>query len=82
MLIVNDTLEDARFRDKPLVTGEPRVRFYAGFPVFYADGSCLGTLCLIDTRPRQFPAATLQRFEDLAGLVQQELNSSPQKTAA
>jgi hypothetical protein len=39
-------------------------------------------LCLIDTRPRQFPAATLQRFEDLAGLVQQELNSSPQKTAA
>src|SRR5438132_9502233 len=81
-VIVPDTLLDDRFADNPLVTGEPRVRFYAGFPVFYTDGSCLGTLCLIDTRPRQFPAATLQRFEDLAGLVQQELNSSPQKTAA
>jgi DNA-binding response OmpR family regulator len=81
-LIVPDTLLDDRFADNPLVTGEPRVRFYAGFPIFYTDGSCLGTLCLIDTRPRQFPAATLQRFEDLASLVQQELNSSPQQTAA
>ncbi len=81
-VIVPDTLLDDRFADNPLVTGEPRVRFYAGFPIFYTNGSCLGTLCLIDTRPRQFPAATLQRFEDLAGLVQQELNSSPQKTAA
>jgi DNA-binding response OmpR family regulator len=81
-VIVPDTLLDDRFADNPLVTGSPRVRFYAGFPIFYTDGSCLGTLCLIDTRPRQFPAATLQRFEDLAGLVQQELNSSPQQTAA
>jgi GAF domain-containing protein len=81
-VIVPDTLLDDRFADNPLVTGEPRVRFYAGFPIFYTDGSCLGTLCLIDTRPRQFPAATLQRFEDLASLVQQELNSSPQQTAA
>src|SRR4029450_11473546 len=53
-VIVPDTLLDDRFADNPLVTGEPRVRFYAGFPIFYTDGSCLGTLCLIDTRPRQF----------------------------
>src|SRR4029077_4595357 len=42
-LIVPDTLLDDRFADNPLVTGEPRVRFYAGFPIFYTDGSCLGT---------------------------------------
>ena len=74
-MIVPDALLDVRFADNPLVTGAPRVRFYAGFPVFHDNGSCLGTLCLIDTRPRQFPDATLQLFTDLANLVQQELNS-------
>jgi phosphoribosyl 1,2-cyclic phosphodiesterase/CheY-like chemotaxis protein len=80
-LIVTDTLLDDRFADSPLVVGEPRIRFYAGFPIFHANGRCMGTLCMIDTRPRQFPAATLQRFEDLAGLVEQELNSSPRPAA-
>jgi hypothetical protein len=41
----------------------------------------MGTLCMIDTRPRQFPAATIQRFEDLASLVQHELNSGPRPAA-
>jgi CheY-like chemotaxis protein len=81
-VIVPDTLLDNRFADNLLVVGEPRIRFYAGFPVFHTDGSCLGTLCLIDTRPRQFPKETLQRFEDLASLVQRELNSSPRHAAA
>jgi len=76
-LIVPDTLRDDRFADNPLVTGDPRIRFYAGFPIVYNGGSCVGTLCLIDTRPRHFPASILQRFEDLASLVQQELNVSP-----
>ena len=73
-LIVPDTLLDDRFADNPLVTGGPRIRFYAGFPIFAADGSCVGTLCLIDTRPRQFTNELLHRFEDLAAMVQQELN--------
>ena len=77
-MIVPDTLQDDRFADNPLVIGAPRIRFYAGFPVFHNDGSCLGTLCLMDTRPRQFPDATLQLFGDLACLAEQELNSGNQ----
>ncbi len=80
-MIVSDTLLDDRFADSPLVTGGPRIRFYAGFPVFHDDGGCLGTLCLIDTRPRQFPDATIQLFADLANVVQQELNASPRSVA-
>src|SRR6185436_5694743 len=52
-LIVTDTLQDDRFADHPLVRNAPRVRFYAGAPLILDDGSCLGTLCLVDTRPRQ-----------------------------
>ncbi|MEP6601938.1 MAG: GAF domain-containing protein [Nitrospirota bacterium] len=74
-MIVPDTLQDDRFADNPLVTGGPRIRFYGGFPVFHHNGSCLGTLCLIDVRPRQFPETTLQLLADLTSLVQQELNS-------
>ncbi len=74
-MIVPDTLQDHRFADNPLVTGGPRIRFYGGFPVFHHNGSCLGTLCLIDVRPRQFPESTLQLFADLAALVQRELNA-------
>ena len=76
-LIVPDTLMDDRFAENPLVVGEPRIRFYAGFPVFHMNRRCIGTLCMIDTRPRQFPPETIQRFEDLASLVQHELNSGP-----
>lgn len=75
-MIVPDTHLDDRFADSPLVTGGPRIRFYAGFPVFHTNGGCMGTLCLIDTRPRQFPETTLQMFADLAGVVQQELNAT------
>ena len=81
-LIVQDTLLDDRFADNPLVVGEPRIRFYAGYPIFHSSGSCLGTLCMIDTRPRQFSAATIQRFEELANRVQQEINSSPREASA
>ncbi len=73
-VVVADTLLDDRFAENPLVTGEPRIRAYCGFPVFHEDGSCLGTLCMIDTRPREFSEATLQRFGDLATLAEKELN--------
>lgn len=76
-LLVPDTFADDRFAENPLVIGAPRIRFYAGFPVFHADGACLGTLCLIDIRPRQFSESQLKLLQDLAGLVEKELNSKP-----
>ncbi|MEP6946845.1 MAG: GAF domain-containing protein [Acidobacteriota bacterium] len=52
-LIVTDALNDVRFMDNPLVTGEPHVRFYAGSPLTTAAGYRLGTLCILDTVPRE-----------------------------
>ena len=80
-LIIADTLLDPRFAENPLVTELPRIRFYAGFPLILPDGSCIGTLCFVDVRPRQFPESSLRAFEDLAELVKQELINKPGKAA-
>ena len=72
-LVVPDVLEDGRFRDHPLVTGEPFIRFYAGHPLRLVDGSKVGTLCVMDTRPRRLREADLETLRFLAGWVQDEL---------
>lgn len=74
-LLVPDASLDPRFADNPLVAAEPRIRFYAGHPLEAEDGCKLGTLCLIDTRPRQLSEADRQCLHDLAMLAQQELCS-------
>ena len=72
-LVVNDALLDERFADNPLVLGEPRVRFYAGAPLMLGDDICLGTLCLIDHRPRALSAAEIDALHDLRDIVLEEL---------
>ena len=73
VLIIPDTLLDPRFAENPLVTEDPRIRFYAGYPLILPDGSCIGTLCFVDIRPRQFSDAMLRGFQDLSDIVRQEI---------
>ena len=54
VLVIEDTLQDERFRDSPLVTAGPRLRFYAGAPLVYQPGIRLGSLCVLDVAPRRF----------------------------
>jgi GAF domain-containing protein len=53
VLIVPDATADERFAQNPLVTSDPRIRFYAGTPLLNAEGLALGSLCVIDRKPRQ-----------------------------
>ncbi|MBK7876913.1 MAG: PAS domain-containing protein [Planctomycetes bacterium] len=68
LFLVEDATLDERFADNPLVTGEPGIRFYAGAPLLDIEGRALGTLCVIDRRPRKLDE--VQR-ETLAALARQ-----------
>ena len=73
VFFVKDTFNDERFYDNPLVTGEPKIRFYAGCPLEHENGSRLGTLCIIDRQPRAFSEEDAQLLKELATLVELEL---------
>lgn len=69
MLIVEDSREDIRFSDNPLVTGEPRVIFYAGVPLVGKDGLPLGTLCVIDQKPKELSPKQIKSLKALSKQV-------------
>ncbi|MGI9516952.1 MAG: response regulator [Pirellulaceae bacterium] len=71
--IVENALEDPRFADNPLVTGDPYIRFYAGQPLS-VDGLLVGTLCLIDRVPRSFDDQQRRILRDLASIAATELD--------
>jgi GAF domain-containing protein len=81
VMMVPDTLLDARFADNPLVSGEPRIRFYAGHPLVLHDDVRVGTLCLVDTRPRWLDESKLGLLRDLGHMVEQELRASARPEA-
>ncbi len=73
LFLIPDACADERFSDNPLVTGPPFVRFYAGAPLRLALGPVVGTLCLLDTRPRTFDDIDHSILYSLRDLAVQEL---------
>lgn len=72
-LVVEDTLLDPRFADNPLVTGDPKIRFYAGVPLLVEEGSAVGALSVADLVPRTLTAQQLEALRRLAKQVSREL---------
>jgi len=70
-LVVEDATRDERFADNPIVVGEPHIRFYAGVQLYSVERDKLGTLCVLDTRPRSLSAEALDEMHELARMVEE-----------
>ncbi len=78
-LIIQNALLDPRFAENPLVVGPPYIRFYTGFPIRSPEGQIIGTLCIIDTKPRILTPYYRQQLEVSARIVEWELSQIPEK---
>lgn len=72
--VVPDATNDLRFQDNPLVVSDPNIRFYAGHPLRGPGGHRVGTLCAIDRKPRELSDHQREILQDLAAIVERELN--------
>ena len=73
ILVVNDAHIDERFSDNPLVTEDPGIRFYAGYPLRAPNGHRIGTLCIIDKHPRELDEEARNTLRELGEMVEQQL---------
>ena len=78
--IIEDLKADPIFSDHPIVSGEPFLKFYAGFPLISIRGNVLGTLCLLDFKPRHLDKTIITITEKLARRVTAQLELSQEKT--
>ena len=76
-LIVPDMLDHPSFRTNPYVVGPPHVRFYAGMPLRGPGGWFVGSLCVLNTRPREFTDADRRALRRLADRAELEINNDP-----
>ncbi|MCZ2495496.1 GAF domain-containing protein [Xylophilus sp. Kf1] len=80
--VVEDASKDARFAGNPMVTAGPRVRFYAGAPLTAPGGERIGTLCVLDDKPRTLSAVDLAVLEALRDLVNDALAGKADESEA
>lgn len=73
--VIPNASEDERFADNPLVLDEPNIQFYAGCPLKALDGRKLGTLCIIDRKPRYLAKDDLETLVDLASMAEREFSA-------
>jgi anti-sigma regulatory factor (Ser/Thr protein kinase) len=73
LMVVPDALHDRRFRDNPLVVGDPHFRFYAGAPLITPDGHAVGTLCVADRVPRELEPDQIEALIALKRQVEMQL---------
>jgi len=73
LFIIPDARKDLRFKNNPLVVGEPKVRFYAGSPLITPDGYALGTICVLDTKPRTLSSSQNRALQLLSRVVVSQL---------
>lgn len=73
IMIVPNALDDRRFRQNPLVQGEPHIRFYAGAPLVTPEGHAIGTLCVVDSVPRQLNESQLNALDALRRQAEAQL---------
>lgn len=69
VMVVENAEADARFSKNPLVTGQPEIRFYAGAPLVMRSKYPIGTLCLIDFKPREFSQDDAKRLAKFGEVV-------------
>ena len=73
LFVVSDAMDDPRFATNPLVTMDPKIRFYAGAPLRTSDGHALGTICVIDRTPRQLTEEQENALRALSHQVEAQL---------